>query len=160
MADPSLTNSFTSSQWYAIFNTEDQLISISSADTFVTLDFSDANWQTTSNYNDFAMNSNRVGVNLNYGVYLLNVSFNSKGATNKNLAMAFNVENDGANTKSTIFQWNSKGGNIWSLNHSAIMPISGASSLDKGLITLVFKNSEDTVNFTVFNLCVTFIKLM
>ena len=77
MAQASLTNSFTNSQWYNINNPKDLLIDIVEVDTFVGLDFSNEHWEVTSNYNNFLNDNGAISVNSNFGLYLLNISFNS-----------------------------------------------------------------------------------
>jgi hypothetical protein len=98
--------------------------------------------------------------NNNTGIFLVNCSFNSDGATNDDLGLKISYVSQSVEYDSSICKWNSKGGNTWSINHSAILHVDKKASLTDGMVRFYTINYTDTINFNISNLNINIIRLL
>ena len=95
----------------------------------------------------------------NKGIFLVNCSFNSENADNDDLGLRISYFRDTTSVDISICKWNSKGGNLWSINHSAILSVETASETD-GVIRFATTNYSSDTNFDISNFNVNIIRLL
>lgn len=100
--------------------------------------------------------------NNNTGIFLVNCSFNSDGATNDNLGFKIIYSYDGVPAENSICKWNSKGGNTWSINHSVVIKVDQAvyDTSKFGSLLIYTTNFTDSTNFNISNLNINIMRLL
>jgi len=100
--------------------------------------------------------------NNNTGIFLVNCSFNSDGATNSDLGFKIIYSYDGVPSENSICKWNSKGGSTWSINHSVVIKIDQAvyDTSKFGKLLIYTNNFTNSTNFNISNLNINIMRLL
>jgi hypothetical protein len=156
-------NQFKNFQWCTTTHADAFEVAISEADTWDTRLISDLSIVLV--YNGITQDRGKFFFDGGKGWYVINMSFNAGGggdALNSNLGLRFGWgAGESYQTFSTPFLWNNKGGNYWSLNHSAVMYINNSddSNANSSLVTQ-FKNIDNTGNFNVKNVTINILRIL
>ena len=111
----------------------------------------------------FVFRNNIYFGNNNTGIFLVNCSFNSDGATNSDLGFKILYNFGGTNTENSICKWNSKGGSTWSINHSVVIKVDQAkfgTGINDGELLIYTNNFTNSTNFNISNLNINIMRLL
>lgn len=158
-----INDQFKTLQWATSYQTASDEIEISEADTWTThlID----NMVASNIYNGITQDRGKWFFDGGKGFYVINMTWNAGGggdALNSNLGLRFIWgAGESYEVTSTPMLWNNKGGNYWSLNHSAIMFINNSDDSDaNSALTTQFKNLDNTGNFTVKNVTLNMLRIL
>lgn len=150
-------NQFTTqSGWASITSDKSETINIVSTGAYISPAFD--SWATTQ-YNLSYGGGMSINVNGLAGIYLLNCSFTTSGASNDTLACRISYSYTDSGTQTITgheVQYDSKGAKRWSVNQSTIMQI---KNTEDGIFFPSFANLSNTNDITLYSFIMNAIKL-